>query len=207
MAHTLPELGYEYDALEPFVDAETMKIHHDKHHQAYVDKLNAAINGKTDLENKNIEDLLRNIGGITMSYPAEVISAIKNHGGGHVNHSLFWKLLKKDGGQPSEELIKAMLELKDSPQEFHDAFVDAGMKQFGSGWVWVVVNSEKKLEIISTSNQDSPLMQNKTPILGIDVWEHAYYLKYQSNRKDYLEAITKVINWEKVNELYAEAVK
>lgn len=203
MTHELPALEYDYDSLEPFIDGETMKIHHSKHHQTYVDKLNAAIEGNEELEGKDVEELLKSVD----SVPGDIKQAVINHGGGHANHSLFWKILKKDGGKPSEELGKAMIDAFGSMEETHKKFVETASTLFGSGWAWIVVNEDKKLEIITTSNQDSPLMEGKIPILGVDVWEHAYYLKYQNKRPDYIEAFTKVINWERVSELFSEAIK
>jgi Fe-Mn family superoxide dismutase len=201
MAYELPPLPYAYDALEPHIDAKTMEIHHDKHHQAYVNKVNDAIKGNADLEAKSIEDLIAGL----KSVPEGIRTAVRNHGGGHVNHSFFWPILKKDVkfGGPAAEAIEKELGGFDP---FTEKFTAAATGQFGSGWAWLVVNNGK-LEIMSTPNQDSPLTEGKTPIVGIDVWEHAYYLKYQNKRPDYVEAFFNVINWEKVGELYTAATK
>ena len=196
MAHKLPELGYSFDALEPYIDAKTMEIHHDKHHNAYVTKLNAAIEGKSDLESKSIEDLIADLN----SVPEDIRTAVRNNGGGHVNHSFFWPILKKDVKfqGPVADAIKDELGGFDA---FKEKFSSAAAGQFGSGWGWLVIDNGK-LEIISTPNQDSPLTQGKTPLVGIDVWEHAYYLKYQNRRPEYIDAFFNIINWDKVNEIY-----
>ncbi|MDO8508678.1 MAG: superoxide dismutase [Nanoarchaeota archaeon] len=201
MKYELPKLGYKYDALEPFIDSKTMEIHYTKHHQAYVDKLNDAIHKPEGekFHNMPVDELLKKINSI----PESIRTAVKNHGGGHFNHTLFWQLLKKDvkfGG----EIAKAIEKTFGSFEEFKKKFSEVSMARFGSGWTWLVVNSGK-LEIYSTANQDSPLMEGKHPILGLDVWEHAYYLKYQNRRADYVEAFFNVINWDKVNELYEKA--
>jgi superoxide dismutase, Fe-Mn family len=197
MVYTLPSLDYEFDALEPFIDKETMKIHHDKHHAAYVKKLNEALNGKDDLLGKSVEELLKDID----SLPEEIRGAVINHGGGHANHSLFWKILKKGVGL--EGGIKdAIIKEFGSFESFKEKFSNVALGRFGSGWAWLVVSEGGKLEIMSTANQDSPLMDGKKPILGLDVWEHAYYLKYQNKRAEYIEAFWNVVNWERVNELY-----
>lgn len=196
MSHQLTPLQYEYNALEPYIDEQTMKIHHDKHHQGYVDKLNAALEGQDELASKNITDLLKDLNSI----PADIKTAVVNNGGGHANHTLFWSILKKD--TPCEGEIKKAIEEKfGNLDSFKEEFSKAATTRFGSGWAWLVVNNGE-LEITSTANQDSPLSSGQTPILGIDVWEHAYYLKYQNKRPDYIEAFFNVINWEKVNELY-----
>lgn len=201
MKHELPELDYKYEALEPHFDGETMKIHHTKHHQGYVNKLNAAIDGYDDLKQKDIETLLREINQV----PESVKQAVTNNGGGHANHSLFWKLLSSTGGKPDGEVLKAIEKKWGSFDNFKDEFVNAALSRFGSGWAWLVLNNGE-LEVISTANQDSPLMEGKTPIIGLDVWEHAYYLKYQNKRPDYVEAFFKVLNWNYVNELYNKAL-
>ena len=202
MTFEVPALGYDFNALEPNVDAKTMEIHHDKHHAAYVAKLNAAVEG-TEFAEMEVNDLLKDLDKI----PENIRQAVINHGGGHSNHSLFWQVLKKDGGKPSEELLEAIKEAFDSPDNYHNTFVEEAGKVFGSGWCWLVVNKEKKLEIVTTKNQDSPISQGLTPIFCIDVWEHSYYISYQNRRPEYLEQITKVINWDKVNELYMETIK
>jgi superoxide dismutase, Fe-Mn family len=201
MVHELPELGYEFDALEPHIDAKTMEIHHDKHHAGYVKKLNAALEGHTDLQEKSAEELIKNLGSI----PADIKKAVQNNGGGHVNHSLFWSILKK-GVSPIGEIKDAIHAKWGSGEKFKEEFSEAATTQFGSGWAWLVV-SNGELEIVKTANQDSPLSDGKVPILGIDVWEHAYYLKYQNKRPEYVEAFWNVVNWDKVNELYLGARK
>lgn len=199
MAHTLPALPYAFDALEPHIDALTMEIHHDRHHKAYVDNLNKAIEG-TDAENLSLEDLMANIS----KYPA----AVRNNGGGHFNHSLFWEILSNNGSQPSEKLAAA-IETLGGMDALKEKLSAAGATRFGSGWAWLIVK-DGKLEVSSTPNQDNPLMDvaevKGTPVLGIDVWEHAYYLKYQNKRPDYLSAIWNVINWEEVSKRYEAAL-
>jgi Fe-Mn family superoxide dismutase len=202
MSFTLPALSYGYDALEPHIDARTMEIHHTKHHQTYVDKLNVALEKYPELAAKKVEELLAHNLKIV---PEDIKIAVRNHGGGHVNHSLFWLLLKKNvkfHGEIAEAIEKEFVEL----EEFKKKFSDAALGRFGSGWAWLVL-SNGKLEILSTANQDSPLMEGKHPILGLDVWEHAYYLKWQSNRKSYIDNWWNVVNWEKVNEVYEEAMR
>lgn len=201
MAFTLPALPYAPDALEPHIDKATMEIHHGKHHQAYVTNLNKALEGKPEADS-SIEDIITNISKFPM--------AVRNNGGGHYNHSLFWTLLSGDGGgEPTGELAEAINSTFGSFEEFKTQLSNAGATRFGSGWAWLIVGADGKLAITSTPNQDNPLMDiaevKGTPILGIDVWEHAYYLKYQNRRPDYLAAIWNVINWSKVAELYAEA--
>lgn len=200
MAHTLPALPYGYDALEPHIDAQTMQIHHGKHHQAYVDNLNKALAG-TDGENKSLEELMANIS----SYPM----AVRNNGGGHYNHSLFWTILGPGGSAPSGKLADAINSTFGSLDGLKEKMNTAGATRFGSGWAWLSV-SNGTLAVSSTPNQDNPLMDiaetKGTPILGIDVWEHAYYLKYQNKRPDYLSAIWNVINWEEVGKRYEAAL-
>lgn len=203
MAFELPPLPYPNDALEPTIDAQTMEIHHDKHHKAYVDKLNAAVEG-TDAANLPIEEIIKNIS----KYPA----AVRNNGGGHYNHSLFWKWMKKDGGgDPSGELGDAINSAFGSLDDFKKKFEDAGATRFGSGWAWLIVKDDGSLAVTSTPNQDSPLMdiadEKGIPILGCDVWEHAYYLKYQNKRPDYLSAFWNVVNWDEVANNYSSAKK
>lgn len=201
MAFTLPALQYATDALEPHIDKLTMEIHHGKHHQAYVDNLNKAIAG-TEHENKSLEELVASAGKIS--------PAVRNNGGGHWNHSFFWELLKPGGSKPSGKLADAINSSFGSLEALQEKVSTAGATRFGSGWAWLIVK-DGKLEVSSTPNQDNPLMDvaevKGTPILGIDVWEHAYYLKYQNKRPDYLKAIWNVINWDKVAEHYAAATK
>jgi Fe-Mn family superoxide dismutase len=195
MAHELPDLPYGFDALEPHIDARTMEIHHDKHHNGYVTKLNAALEGHADLQGKSVEDLLRGINNV----PEDIRTAVRNHGGGHANHTLFWQILAPGGGQePKAELAEAINGTFGSFNEFKDQFTQAALGRFGSGWAWLVVDGSNKLQLYSTANQDSPLMEGHTPILGIDVWEHAYYLNYQNRRPDYVDAWWNVVNWDKV---------
>ena len=199
MAHKLPELGYSYDALEPFIDAETMEIHYSKHHQAYTNNLNAALEKHEELQAKTPEDLLKDLNAVS----EEIRDAVRNNGGGYVNHALFWKILKKDV-KPEGEVIEAINKEFGSLDEFKTQFKQAAVTQFGSGWAWLVVNGGK-LEIMKTGNQDNPISEGKIPILMIDVWEHAYYLKYQNKRPDYVDAFFNVINWEQVNKNFSEA--
>jgi Fe-Mn family superoxide dismutase len=204
MAYQLPPLPYPFDALEPTIDARTMEIHHDKHHGAYVNNLNAAISGHSDLENLSVEELLAKIN----SVPEEIRTAVRNNGGGHANHSMFWQIMKKGGGgEPTGELADAINSTFGSFDAFKDAFAKAAAGRFGSGWAWLVANSNGTLEVISTANQDSPYMENKTPLMGLDVWEHAYYLNYQNRRPDYISAWWNVVNWDAVASRYAEAKK
>ena len=201
MAFTLPDLPYPEDALEPHIDATTMNIHRTKHHQTYVTNLNNAVAG-TEWENKSIEEILRNIDKV----PADKKTAIVNNGGGHHNHSLFWKILSpQGGGQPSGELASAINAKFGSFDEFKNKVNQAGATRFGSGWAWLVVKSDGSLDVYSTANQDSPLMQGDTPIFGVDVWEHAYYLNYQNRRPDYISAWWNTVNWEQVAQNYNAA--
>ncbi len=194
MAHELPKLPYAYDGLEPHIDARTMEIHHSKHHQGYVNNLNAALEKAPELQKKSLEELLRGIN----SVPEAIRTAVRNHGGGHANHTLFWQIMKpKGGGQPSGKLADALKSAFGSFDKFKEQFTTAAATRFGSGWGWLVV-AGGKLEITSTANQDSPFMEGKTPILGLDVWEHAYYLKYQNRRPDYIGAWWNVVNWAEV---------
>ena len=199
MKHSLPALPYAYDALEPFFDAKTMEIHHTKHHQTYVDKLNAALEGNKSLQKASAEDLLKDLN----SVPENIRTAVRNHGGGHANHSFWWQMLRKDV-RYSGEIAKAIDSKFGSYDEFKDKFSETAALLFGSGWTWLVFGNGE-LDIMTTPNQDSPLSQGKTPILGIDVWEHAYYLKYQNRRPDYINAFFNVINWEQVNEYFKAA--
>lgn len=199
MAFELPELEYAYDALEPTIDKETMEIHHSKHHNTYVTNLNKAVEG-TELEGKSLEELVKKVD----SLPEDVKTAVRNNGGGHYNHSLFWQLLTPEQKDIPAELKEAIEEKFGSVDSFKEKFEAAAAGRFGSGWAWLVVGNDG-LEITSTPNQDNPLSEGKTPVFGVDVWEHAYYLKYQNRRPEYLGAIWNVVNWEKVNELYQEA--
>lgn len=201
MAYQLPALPYAFDALEPHIDAMTMEIHHDRHHGTYVSKLNAAIEGHSDLEAKSIEDLLATID----SVPEAIRTTVRNNGGGHANHSLFWEVLSPNGGgQPTGPVAEAINSTFGSFEAFKEKFGAAATNRFGSGWAWLVV-SNGKLEIISTPNQDSPYMEGKTPILGLDVWEHAYYLKYQNKRPEYIAAFWNLVNWAEVNKRFESA--
>jgi len=196
----LPKIPYQYNSLEPHIDTKTMEIHHTKHHQTYVDKLNEAILG-TRFEKMGIFDLLRNIKEI----PEEKRQAIINHGGGHANHSLFWEIMSPNGGgEPKGKLADEIKKKFNSFEEFKKKFSEMALKVFGSGWVWLIINQNKELEIISRPNQNSPLMEGLIPILGLDVWEHAYYLKYQNKRADYISAWWNVVNWKKVDELFKQ---
>jgi len=202
MPHTLPPLPYAYDALEPYIDALTMEIHHTKHHATYVNNLNAALDKHPELHEVPLEVLLRNL----ESVPEDIRVAVRNNGGGHANHSLFWTVMKPGGGgEPTGELAEAIQATFGSFAAFKEKFSQAAATRFGSGWAWLVVNAFGKLEVYSTPNQDSPLMEGKTPILGLDVWEHAYYLKYQNRRPDYIAAWWNVVNWDEVARRYAEA--
>lgn len=200
--HTLPKLPYEFNALEPYIDEKTMMIHHGKHHQAYIDKLNAALEKYPDLASKSVEELLRGID----SVPEDIRTAVRNHGGGHANHSLFWQVLEAQvSAEPKGELAKKIDESFGSFADFKTKFSDAAVGQFGSGWAWLVVTQDGSLDVYATANQDSPFMQGNTPILGLDVWEHAYYLKYQNKRPDYIAAFFNVINWGEVERKFADA--
>lgn len=199
--HELPNLPYAYDALEPHFDKETMNIHHTKHHNTYVTNLNAALEGHAELAEKSIEELVANINEV----PEAIRTAVRNNGGGHANHSLFWTVLSPNGGgQPVGELASAIEAKFGSFDAFKEEFAKAGATRFGSGWAWLVVNNGE-LEITSTPNQDNPLMEGKTPILGLDVWEHAYYLHYQNRRPDYISAFWNVVDWNAVEKRYQDA--
>ncbi len=202
MAYKLPELPYSYDALEPHIDARTMEIHHTKHHQAYINNVNAALENHPNLQNKPIEELLRGID----SVPEDIRTAVRNNGGGHANHSLFWKIMSpKGGGRPSGALAEAIDEAFGSFESMKEKFSAAAKGQFGSGWAWLGMNPGGKLHVHGTPNQDSPYMQNHKPILGLDVWEHAYYLNYQNRRPDYVAAFWNVIDWDQVSKNYEAA--
>jgi Fe-Mn family superoxide dismutase len=200
MKYELPKLPYSYDALEPYIDAKTMEIHHTKHHQGYVDKLNAVLEKYPDLAARPLEDLLKNLGSLNVDEKDR--TAIRNHGGGHINHSLFWQIMgPKSNGEPTGTLAEAINNTFGSFEKFKEEFTNAGLNRFGSGWAWLVLNNGN-LEVYSTPNQDSPLMENKIPILGIDVWEHSYYILYNWRRADYIAAWWNIVNWQKAEENY-----
>ncbi len=202
MAFTLPELTYSYDALEPHVDARTMEIHHGKHHAGYTNNLNAALAKHPELAEKSIEDLLSNLTAI----PADIQTAVRNNGGGFYNHSLFWQWMSPNGGgAPSGALAAAINAKWGSLDEFKAAFASSAATRFGSGWGWLVVNADGSIDVTSTPNQDNPISGGQQPILGVDVWEHAYYLNYQNRRADYLTAFWNVVDWDFVAKLYADA--
>jgi Fe-Mn family superoxide dismutase len=199
--HELPKLPYAYDALEPHIDARTMEIHHTKHHATYVNTLNGALEKHPDLQKKSVEDLLRGIDQV----PEAIRTAVRNHGGGHANHSLFWTVMGPEGGgPPTGALADALMSTFGSFEGFKEKLTDAASKRFGSGWGWLTV-AGGKLEVSSTANQDSPLMEGKTPLLGVDVWEHAYYLNYQNRRPDYLKAWWNVVSWREVERRFQAA--
>jgi superoxide dismutase, Fe-Mn family len=199
MAFEVPPLPYDYNALEPYIDTQTMQLHHDKHHAAYVNNLNNALQAHTQLASWTVEDLVRRINEV----PESIRTAVRNNAGGHVNHSMFWQIMKPNGGgEPTGELGSAIQQAFGSFDQFKAAFNDAGVKRFGSGWAWLVFDRGGKLQIISTANQDSPLMDGMFPVMGNDVWEHAYYLKYQNRRPDYLAAWWNVVNWDEIAHRY-----
>ncbi|MBM7604707.1 Fe-Mn family superoxide dismutase [Metabacillus crassostreae] len=199
MAYELPQLPYAYDALEPHIDKETMNIHHTKHHNTYISNVNAALEGNADLAAKSVEELVSNLDAV----PESIRTAVRNNGGGHANHSLFWSILSPNGGgNPTGELGEAINSKFGSYDSFKEEFAKAATTRFGSGWAWLVVNNGE-LEVTSTPNQDSPLMEGKTPILGLDVWEHAYYLNYQNRRPDYIASFWNVVNWDEVSKRYS----
>ena len=202
MPFTLPDLPYAYDALEPHIDEQTMRIHHDKHHAAYVAKLNAALEGQDDLADKSLEDLLTNLD----SLPDSIRGAVRNNGGGHYNHTLFWQVMAPGGPTGSFEEIGPAIDTFGSFDAFREQFNAAGAGRFGSGWAWLTVDGNGALAVESTPNQDTPIMDGRTPILGCDVWEHAYYLKYQNRRPDYLAAWWNTVNWPEVANRYQAAV-
>ena len=203
MPFTLPDLPYAFDALEPHIDAQTMQIHHDKHHATYVTNLNAALEKHPEFQaGDDIDALLRRIDEV----PEDIRGAVRNNGGGHANHSLFWKVMGPNGGgQPTGALADAVTQAFGGYDQLKTRMVDAGKARFGSGWSWLVVDKDGSLKVLETLNQDSPLMQGQTPILGVDVWEHAYYLKYQNRRPDYLDAWFNTVNWEEVSRRYEQA--
>lgn len=201
MAFNLPELPYAYDALAPHIDEETMKLHHDKHHATYIEKTNAALEKHPELADKTIEELVSNL----KSVPEDIRTVVRNNGGGHANHSFFWEILSPNGGgEPTGALKDAIEETFGGLDKFKEEFAAASAGQFGSGWGWLVVNNGK-LEVVSTPNQDSPLTDGKTPLIGLDVWEHAYYLNYQNKRPAYIEAFWNVVNWEEAGKRYDAA--
>ncbi|MBF2361214.1 superoxide dismutase [Listeria seeligeri] len=201
MTYELPKLPYTYDALEPNFDKETMEIHYTKHHNTYVTKLNEAVAGHADLASKPVEELVANLD----SVPEDIRGAVRNHGGGHANHTLFWSILSPNGGGAPTGNLKTAIESEFGTfDEFKEKFNVAAAARFGSGWAWLVVNNGK-LEIVSTANQDSPLSEGKTPVLGLDVWEHAYYLKFQNRRPEYIDTFWNVINWEEANKRFDAA--
>jgi superoxide dismutase, Fe-Mn family len=200
MAYEVPDLPYDYNALEPHIDEQTMKLHHDKHHQAYVDKANAALEG-TDWDGKPVEEVLQNLS----SLPDDIRTAVRNNAGGHYNHSLFWEIMGPDGGgEPDGDLASAIGDAFGDFDSFKDEVKTKGVGQFGSGWSWLV-HDGSGLAFVSTANQDTPLSDGQTPLLGVDVWEHAYYLKYQNKRPDYIDAWWNVVNWDEVGRRFSEA--
>ena len=201
MAYEVPPLPYDYSALEPFIDTQTMHLHHDKHHQAYVTNLNAAIEKAPELKDLSAEDLVKSLENV----PEAIRTAVRNHGGGHVNHSMFWSIMGANaGGEPQGAIADAIKKTFGDFASFKEKFNDAGLKQFGSGWAWLVRDAAGALKIMSTPNQDSPLSQGFYPVLGNDVWEHAYYLKYQNRRADYLKEWWNVVNWPEVNQRFQQ---
>lgn len=201
MAYTLPDLPYDYEALEPYIDVETMHLHHDKHHNTYVTNLNAAIEKYPELGEQSIEELVTNLNEV----PEDIRTAVRNNGGGHANHSFFWKIMAPNaGGEPTGAIKDAIDQAFGSFEKMKEEFKTAATGRFGSGWAWLVLNNGK-LEITSTANQDNPLTDGKTPIIGLDVWEHAYYLKYKNVRPDYIAAFWDVVNWDQANENLANA--
>ncbi|GAB6877619.1 superoxide dismutase [Thermaerobacter litoralis] len=202
MAYQLPPLPYDYNALEPHIDEQTMRIHHDRHHATYVNNVNAALEKYPELQNKPVEELLRQIDQV----PEDIRTAVRNNGGGHANHSLFWEIMSPNGGgQPTGALADAINKAFGSFDAFKEQFTKAATTHFGSGWAWLVVDEKGDLQVYSLPNQDSPYMKGHTPILGLDVWEHAYYLKYQNKRPDYVAAWWNVVNWDEVGRRYQQA--
>jgi Fe-Mn family superoxide dismutase len=203
MAYELPPLPYDYTALEPHIDELTMHLHHDKHHQAYVNNVNTALQGQSQFENMSVDDLMRNLN----SVPENIRAAVRNNGGGHANHSMFWQIMKPNGGgEPTGDLASAISSAFGSFDQLKAAFNDAGAKRFGSGWAWLVIGADGKLAVTSTANQDSPLTDGLFPVMGNDVWEHAYYLKYQNRRPDYLAAWWNVVNWDEIAKRFAQGM-
>ena len=201
MKHELPKLPYDYNALEPYVDEQTMNIHHTKHHQAYVNNLNAALEKHPELSDKTLLELIKDLENV----PEDIRTAVRNNGGGHLNHSMFWTLMQKAEGQmPEGAILEAINEKFGSFEEFKDVFSKAATTRFGSGWAWLVLK-DGKLDVVSTANQDNPISDGLVPVLGLDVWEHAYYLKYQNRRPEYIENWFNVVNWKEVSKLYEAA--
>lgn len=203
MTFRLPELNYAYDALEPHIDKQTMMIHHTKHHQAYIDNLNKALDAQNKFKNLSIKDLIKSLNEV----PENIRTAVRNNGGGHINHSIFWETMSPSGGgQPIGQLAKKIDEDLGGFEKFKEEFKKAALGRFGSGWAWLVVKEDGKLAITSTPNQDNPISEGNNPLLGIDVWEHAYYLKYQNKRADYIEAWFNVVDWNKVEDSYKNLI-
>ena len=199
MSHVLPDLKYDYSALEPYIDAKTMEIHHQKHHGAYVSKLNAALEGHAELANKSIEEILKSLN----SLPESIRTAVRNNGGGHFNHTMFWEIMAANaGGAPSGTLGSAINSTFGSFDKFKEEFATAAANRFGSGWAWLVLDASGSLKVTSTANQDNPVSESLKPVMGLDVWEHAYYLKYQNRRPEYVENWWKVVNWDEVAKRY-----
>src|SRR6266700_6178954 len=201
MAYELPPLPYDYSALEPYIDTQTMQLHHDKHHQAYGTNLNNALKDQAQFASLSLEELMRRINEV----PDSVRTAVRNNGGGHINHTMFWQIMKPNGGgEPTGAIASAIQSAFGSFDAFKTAFNDAGVKRFGSGWAWVILDSSGKLQVTSTANQDSPFMDGNYPVMGNDVWEHAYYLMYQNRRPDYLNAWWNVVNWDEISRRYQQ---
>jgi superoxide dismutase, Fe-Mn family len=202
MAYEVPPLPYDYSALEPYIDTQTMQLHHDKHHAAYVNNLNAAIQSHAQFASLPVEQLIQRLNEL----PENIRTAVRNNGGGHANHSMFWRIMTPNGGgQPGGDLANAINSTFGSFDQFKAAFNDAGVKRFGSGWAWLILDQNGNLQVISSANQDSPLMEGNFPIMGNDVWEHAYYLKYQNRRPEYLNAWWNVVNWNEIEKRYQQA--
>ena len=202
MAYEVPPLPYDYSALEPYIDTQTMQLHHDKHHAAYVNNLNAAIQSHAQFASLPVEQLIQRLNEL----PENIRTAVRNNGGGHANHSMFWRIMTPNGGgQPGGDLANAINSTFGSFDQFKAAFNDAGVKRFGSGWAWLILDQNGNLQVISTANQDSPLMEGNFPIMGNDVWEHAYYLKYQNRRPEYLNAWWNVVNWNEIEKRFQQA--
>ncbi|TMD60825.1 MAG: superoxide dismutase [Chloroflexi bacterium] len=201
MAYELPPLPYDYSALEPYIDTQTMQLHHDKHHGTYVTNLNNALKEQSQFASVSLEDLMRRINEV----PESIRTAVRNNGGGHINHTMFWQIMKPNGGgEPTGAIASAIQSAFGSFDAFKTAFNDAGAKRFGSGWAWLVLDSSGKLQVTSTANQDSPFMEGRYPVMGNDVWEHAYYLKYQNRRPEYLNAWWNVVNWDEISRRYEQ---